>query len=294
MIGMKFIYKRGFHWRSWRQVKYSDKKKKMVSYKCHDHLPLNETCENCGLWTIDETPSCPYEIFSIRNKTDLCGLDYTRTINTKSSCPTTIKIIDLAPTCDNPMETVWRFTKVYNSSLKYENVLCNGKDSCEIFTYYLISRKNIIFKIINSTNNIIYSRIMEPNNTNYICINDCGYYDRNTNKFKRFDIPTKLDLLAYRKNKRDIATKRESMAEKKIKGNQLSLQKIGGKSKMSELKNKILKNNIYNKSGISNNKAWSLSNTFVSKMTTPSMCNRLKKTDETFEAYENYDNYLIL
>lgn len=41
--------------------------------------------------------------------------------------------------CDNPIETAWRFSKLYGTSGEYDNIICQGKDDCEIFTLYEVS-----------------------------------------------------------------------------------------------------------------------------------------------------------
>nr|XP_021199769.2 uncharacterized protein LOC110383321 [Helicoverpa armigera] len=200
MSDMKYTYKRDMHWRTWRNIA-NGSKNKIVCYKCNN-LQVNGTgCLNCGMWTIEERPPpCPYEFYSVVSDTDLCGVNYTQYSNIDSACPSVIKFSELTATCDNPIETYYKFSKMYGVTDSNENIICNGKDYCEISTIYEITPQHVIFRIINSTNDVIYSRIMKPNNNNYICIDDCGRFNPDTKKVARSDKPLKLNLFSLRKS----------------------------------------------------------------------------------------------
>lgn len=51
MRGVKYVYKRNLHWRTWRKVKIDNGVTKIVSYKCNNNIRKNSTgCDNCGSW----------------------------------------------------------------------------------------------------------------------------------------------------------------------------------------------------------------------------------------------------
>uniref|UniRef100_A0A2H1VNV6 SFRICE_013007 n=1 Tax=Spodoptera frugiperda TaxID=7108 RepID=A0A2H1VNV6_SPOFR len=197
MDGMKYTYKRDFYWRTWRRVASHGGTERTVCYKCNNIVQV-PGLQNCGMWTIEEkAPPCPYEFFSVITDKRLCGAYYTQYTDTRTSCPSIINFSDLTSTCDNPIETKWRFTKMYGvaEDSKNKNIICDDQDSCEIITSYEMTPNYVIFRIINSTNDVIYSRIMKPNHMNYICIDDCGRFNQNTKKIGKIDIPLKLNLL---------------------------------------------------------------------------------------------------
>lgn len=80
-----------------------------------------------------------------------------------------------------------------------------------------------MFRIINSTNDVIYSRIMKPKNRNYICVKDCGRFNPNTRKVTKVDKPLKLDLLVKRKRKKAKVQKGKN---EKVTKRGVSLQDI--------------------------------------------------------------------
>ncbi|XP_022830487.1 uncharacterized protein LOC111359258 [Spodoptera litura] len=202
MDGMKYHYKRDFYWRTWRTVASYGGTERIVCYKCNNIVQA-PGCQSCGMWTIEETPPpCPYEFFSVITDKLLCGAYYTQYTDIYTTCPSIINFSDLTATCDNPIETKWRFTKMYGmpENQRNKHIICGNQDSCEITTSYEITPNYVIFRIINSKNDVIYSRIMKPNYTNYICIDDCGRFNQNTKKVGNIDIPLKLTLLTTKLN----------------------------------------------------------------------------------------------
>ncbi|XP_023938438.2 uncharacterized protein LOC112046152, partial [Bicyclus anynana] len=117
------------------------------------------------------------------------------------ACPTVINRLDLKSACDNPIKTRWRITTNYAVSERTVNVICQGQENCEITTIYTIKSDAIVFKIVNSTNDIFYSRVMKSGNRNYICIDDCGKIDPHTNIISKRQQPYHVDL--FKKNKRE-------------------------------------------------------------------------------------------
>ncbi|CAB3258298.1 unnamed protein product [Arctia plantaginis] len=222
MKGVKYVYKRNMHWRTWRKVKIDNGVTKIVSYKCNNNLRKNTTgCDNCGSWTLEESPPCPVEIYSIIDDSWICVHDYLQPLEDfNDNCPSMIKFTDLPPTCDNPTDTIYRFTTDFDAAGKHNNIICEGKYYCEVLTTYLISKTNISFRIINSENKILYSKIMKKNNINYMCVKDCGHYDPRTKTVTKIDKPMKLSLLTSRKNKRDLIGQKES---EDVIDNQLSM-----------------------------------------------------------------------
>ncbi|KAJ8706540.1 hypothetical protein PYW07_012618 [Mythimna separata] len=168
------------------------------------------------MWTIEETdPPCPFEFFSVMSDQSLCGMNYKQYKEVEGLCLTVIKFSDLTATCDNPIETQWRFTKMYGVTEKYKDVICKkNEEVCDVFTLYEITPEHVVFWLINSTNHVVYSRIMRPRNRNYICVDDCGYFNPDTRKVTKVDKPLKLDLLVTRKPKKasrinnDVTTKK--------------------------------------------------------------------------------------
>ncbi|XP_047522277.1 uncharacterized protein LOC125061106 [Pieris napi] len=200
MNGVTYVYKRGFHWRTWRKININNNET-VVCYKCQNYL--NASCAKCynGYWIIDKSPPCPYEIYSLIQPKILCVINITQYYKPFEHCPQIISLDKLMETCSNPMETKWRILRNYSGS---ENSIkiCQGRDNCEMTTLYSINQDSITFRIINSTNQIIYSRVMKSGQTNYACVDDCGYITPHHDIVKN-DKHIILDLLHNLKNKRE-------------------------------------------------------------------------------------------
>ncbi|XP_013141807.1 PREDICTED: uncharacterized protein LOC106105896 [Papilio polytes] len=210
MKGVKYIFKRGFHWRTWRDIE-NEGNKTIICYKCKG--VGNTSCKNCltsGYWVMEEKPPpCPYEILSVTNNNQICSIYFAQWNDVSSTCPTLINLNDLLSVCDNPLETEWKITSKYND-LESETTLadiCKGRESCRILTLYTILPHSILFRIINRTNHIIYSRVMMNGHRNYACVDNCGIIDRKTNRIIKNDSPLIFDLLSTNsdthKNKRE-------------------------------------------------------------------------------------------
>ncbi|XP_014369353.2 uncharacterized protein LOC106719510 [Papilio machaon] len=210
MKGVKYIFKRGYHWRTWRDIE-SEGNKTVICYKCKGLG--NTSCKNClnsGYWIMEEKPPpCPYEILSVSNNNQICSIYFAQWNDITSACPTLINLNDLLSVCDNPLETEWKITSKYND-LESETTLadiCKGRESCRILTLYTILPHSILFRIINRTNHIIYSRVMMNGHRNYACVDNCGIIDRKTNRIIKNESPLIFDLLATNskshKNKRE-------------------------------------------------------------------------------------------
>ncbi|CAH2064516.1 unnamed protein product, partial [Iphiclides podalirius] len=152
MNGVKYIYKRSFHWRTWRQIENKGNRT-IVCYRCNS--VVNATCKNCpssGYWVIEEKPPpCPYEIMSMPNDRELCAIHINEYNNLHSACPSLININELLITCNNPIETEWKVTSKYDD-LQSEHtlkVICGGQESCKILTLYTVLPHSIVFRIIN-------------------------------------------------------------------------------------------------------------------------------------------------
>ncbi|KPJ00477.1 hypothetical protein RR46_07067 [Papilio xuthus] len=141
MKGVKYIFKRGFHWRTWRDVE-SEGNKTIICYKCKGLG--NTSCKDCltsGYWIMEEKPPpCPYEILSVSNNNQICSIYFTQWNDIPSACPTLINLNDLLSACDNPLETEWKITSKYND-LESETTLadiCKGRESCRLLTLYTV------------------------------------------------------------------------------------------------------------------------------------------------------------
>lgn len=86
---------------------------------------------------IDEKPPCPYEIYSVIKPKILCVVNITEFHKPFKPCPQVISLEKLLETCNNPIVTKWRIIRNYSSK---ENTIgiCQGRDSCEITTLYLV------------------------------------------------------------------------------------------------------------------------------------------------------------
>ncbi|XP_022126458.2 uncharacterized protein LOC111001064 [Pieris rapae] len=201
MNGVTYVYKRGFHWRTWRKININNNDT-VVCYKCQNYL--NISCAKCynGYWIIDKSPPCPYEIYSLIQPKTLCVINITQYYKPFESCPQIISLDKLMETCSNPLETKWRILRNYSGS---ENSIkiCQGRDTCEITTLYSIKQDSITFRIVNSTNQIIYSRVMKSGQMNYACVDDCGYITPHHDIVKNDKHNIVLDLLHNLKNKRE-------------------------------------------------------------------------------------------
>ncbi|KAJ0169682.1 hypothetical protein K1T71_014867 [Dendrolimus kikuchii] len=139
MDGLKVMFKRDMFWRTWRLVQFG-KEKKIVCYKC-ENVKNCSSCYGGGHWTIEESPLCPYEIFSLIDEDSYCTVNYMKNVNlTNRSCLLIVKHATLAESCDNPIETKWRVTRLYakgkRSKRYFPNVICNGRENCEFSTVY--------------------------------------------------------------------------------------------------------------------------------------------------------------
>ena len=73
--------------------------------------------------------------------------------------------------------------------------------------FFQILPDTIVFRIINSTNHIIYSKLMKNGKKIYICTNDCGKLDHITKKVVVGDEPLSLNLLNNKKKREEIYEK---------------------------------------------------------------------------------------
>ncbi|XP_013188949.2 uncharacterized protein LOC106133684 [Amyelois transitella] len=204
MEGVQYDYKRDMHWRTWREVAYPNMSKIVVCYRCENIV--NTTCETCtgsGSWAIEENLPCPFELFSIINKNEICAVNYKQINKIREQCPLIIKLSDLRD-CNNPIETKYLVKRDFKSASERSTNLCKEREYCEISTIYTILPNRTTFRIINSSNHIIYSRIMKFGRENYVCIEDCGIYNPTTKKITTNEKPFIVDLLdKSHKNKRE-------------------------------------------------------------------------------------------
>ncbi|XP_046976230.1 uncharacterized protein LOC124542307 [Vanessa cardui] len=205
MNGSKFIYKRDFFWRTWRMIENNSGNVSIICYKCESFV--NETCPKCrsgGYWVIEEKPpKCSYEILSLKTNWELCIVNNAQYYNPFDVCPSVITVRDLRISCGDFIETVWRITKTYNVPERSTTVICQGRENCEVSTLYSIHNDSIVFRIIDSTNNVFYSRAMKSDNKNFVCYDDCGIFNPVTKEIKKREGPFVYDLLQNNKNKRD-------------------------------------------------------------------------------------------
>ncbi|XP_073966836.1 uncharacterized protein [Choristoneura fumiferana] len=212
MVGITYSYKRDLYWRTWREVTYPNSSKEVVCYKCQNTINYTENnCTDChrgGYWAIeDKPPSCSFEIFSTTGKNQLCiGNFWELKKGNFTSCPTTATFQELSQ-CNNPIITKVRVSPDYSITVseRASTVICQGREMCEFSTYYKIDSGMIIFRIINSSNDVIYSRIMKPDGENFACTEDCGHFDFETTILTRKENHVILNLLKdySRKRKRE-------------------------------------------------------------------------------------------
>ncbi|XP_045508868.1 uncharacterized protein LOC123704531 [Colias croceus] len=207
MKGVKYVYKRDFFWRTWRLINNTNNT--VICYKCNS---FNSSSSQCGYWVIEEKPPpCPHEIFSLTDSKTLCVVNYTGFHNASQSCPSKIHLEELLETCNNPIMTKWRIQRNYSAADQSAIDVCQGSESCEMTTIYTINKDSIIFRLINSTNHIFYSRVMKSGNKNYACDEDCGYFNPLTQAIRKNNQHLVLNLLNY-----NLKNKREDIISKKI------------------------------------------------------------------------------
>ncbi|CAH0688050.1 unnamed protein product [Chilo suppressalis] len=201
-IGVSYVYKRDHFWRTWKKVVYPNNLAKIVCYKCNN--AINTTYKKCpGFWTIEEdTPPCPVDLFSVISPVHVCGAKFTQIYNYTDACPVVIKFADIVSSCDNPIKTTYQITRLFKKSKGLPETICGKRDYCEISTYYRIYKDFIFFRVVNSSNDIIYSRIMKYGNKNYVCIKNCGSTDSKSNNVTD-DKPLTFSLLKKRVSKRE-------------------------------------------------------------------------------------------
>ncbi|XP_049884493.1 uncharacterized protein LOC126379715 [Pectinophora gossypiella] len=246
---MKYIYERDGYWRTWREIKYPDGKKKIISYKSQSIVPINGSeCDNRGTWVIEEgNPPCPFELLSVINSAELCAINYLRLKEQHGPCPSIIKFMDLTGTCSNPIVTRWRISRDYTVSGRFKNKVCGGRDFCDIVTLYQIRPQDVIFRIINESN-IIYSRVMRSGKKNYACVEQCG--DINLKTFRV--TPSKLNEKPNKKNKnwkiKNNKNKNKEISSKvKDIGKRIATLNVKGKTKKLITINSNSKNNKMSK-----------------------------------------------
>ncbi|XP_050676854.1 uncharacterized protein LOC126973567 [Leptidea sinapis] len=119
----------------------------------------------------------------------------------------------------------WRYLKNdKNASVIYYKSVGNFNVSCPKCQYsaYWIKPDLIMFKMINSSNHIFFSRIMKPANKNYVCVNDCGLWDPNTKKVLKKESKVVLNLMNHRqKNKREYKLNTPTMYQEGFEPNGL-------------------------------------------------------------------------
>ncbi|KAL0858478.1 hypothetical protein ABMA27_012347 [Loxostege sticticalis] len=178
MKGVKLIYKRDMFWRTWRVVSFSDNSKRALYYKC-THI-INSNCSDCfggGFWIIEEDQiKCPYEIYSMVNKNQICVANYSQMEKIHEKCPSVASLTDLVISCGNPIKTMYRVTKTLSHFISERNQtdICGGREYCGISTFYRINEDYITFRILDSSNDIIFSKIMKPDMKNFACVTNCG------------------------------------------------------------------------------------------------------------------------
>ncbi|CAG5000195.1 unnamed protein product [Parnassius apollo] len=242
-------------------------------------------------WVIEEKPPpCPYEIMSMVNDNQICTAHYTQYNNLSDLCPTLMNLNDLLATCHNPIETEWKITRKYNDhdAEKTLAVICGGRDSCRIFTSYTVLPDSILFRIINETNHVIYSRVMKNGQRNYVCVEDCGVLDNATKSVIKLEKPFILNLLDYasHKSKREdntVTTKTVTTTEKKPKAE--------NERKLLFLSKNMLYNKYLHKTVARNKKTivkFITSNSTVNKVEsiTKTLC---KKLEDSFRKDEDSD-----
>nr|XP_053622690.1 uncharacterized protein LOC128682150 isoform X2 [Plodia interpunctella] len=153
MEGVKYEYKRDMHWRTWREVTYPNNSRIIVCYRCENIIHTNcEKCHGSGAWAIEDNLPCPYEIFSIISKNEVCAINYKQINRIHEKCPVIIKLSDLRD-CNNPMITKYLVKRDYGTaSERNRTSLCKEREYCEITTFYQVKFWRKSFDIIKSNN----------------------------------------------------------------------------------------------------------------------------------------------
>ncbi|XP_061727129.1 uncharacterized protein LOC133532458 isoform X2 [Cydia pomonella] len=210
MVGVKYTYKRDLDWRTWREVTYPKKKKEVICYRCQNIVNLAESnCTNCnigGYWVIeDNQPRCSYEILFFKNSKELCIAHFWQLNKANSnSCPVVIPLDEIY-SCGVPMITKYVVNPDYSKNVSERTLpaICQTRERCEFSTVYAVTPESIVFRIVNTTNNIIYSRIMKKNRKKYVCVDNCGIFNFDTMSAIRKEDHLVLNLLNSNKKKRD-------------------------------------------------------------------------------------------
>ncbi|XP_031767660.1 uncharacterized protein LOC113520889 [Galleria mellonella] len=315
MIGVKYDYKRDMFWRTWRDVTFANGTDNTVIFYKYQSI-INETCKHCydGIFWVIEEPPCPYEFLSVINKDKLCAISWFQLNNITSKCPLLISFSDLN-TCDNPIVTKYKLRRIYNKVSERRSTvmfMCKWREDCEFSTFYAIFPEFILFQIINSTNHIIYSRIMRSGRKNYVCIENCGYMDPNSKKnVKNYKSLRKhlLDKLP-KTNKIDdhflftvnssVGTLQHHISREKLAGNveddskprmgQFSLHSIINKIKVTTNLNKEFDLNVGTNEFSDSN---ILFDVVTRASTTISNCKRLEKEMDEYYGSESEDYYYL-
>nr|XP_032528106.1 uncharacterized protein LOC116778271 [Danaus plexippus plexippus] len=174
MNGVQYVYKRDFYWRTWRRIK-NGTKEELIHYKSQSISEINCTICHSGFWEIeDKTELCRFEISAMNNREELTVFR-----PEKSKIQYSLTILNLIRKCGNPIKTKMRIAYKYDSKWP---VFCQGREFCEIDTVYIIHPDFVLFQIINSTNIIIYSKIMMAGNRNFVCLDNCQKRSPTENK----------------------------------------------------------------------------------------------------------------
>ncbi|XP_063371981.1 uncharacterized protein LOC134660186 [Cydia amplana] len=244
MVGVKYTYKRDLDWRTWREVAYPKKKKEIICYRCQNIVKLPESnCTNChvgGYWVIeDKQPRCSYEILSFKNNNELCVAHFWQLNKANSnSCPAVIPLNEIS-SCGVPMITKYVVNVDYSKNVSERTLpaICQTRERCEFSTVYTVNPERIVFRIINTTSNIIYSRIMKKNRKKYACVDNCGIFNFDTLSATRKEDHLVLNLLNSNKKKRD------NPRPEKNKNTRQNLKSNNGAFNKNDL---LVHNNNYN------------------------------------------------
>ncbi|XP_063392109.1 uncharacterized protein LOC134677564 [Cydia fagiglandana] len=226
MIGVKYTYKRDSDWRTWREVTYPKKKKEVICYRCQNIVKPESNCSNChvgGYWVIeDKQPRCSYEILYFKNNKELCVAHFWQLNKARSnSCPAAIPLNEIS-SCGVPMITKYVVNADYSKNVSERTLpaICQTRERCEFSTVYSVNPESIVFRIVNTTNNIIYSRIMKRNKKKYVCVDNCGIFNFDTLSATRKEDHLVLNLLNSNKKKRDNPRpKKNKYARQNLKSN---------------------------------------------------------------------------
>lgn len=131
---------------------------------------------------------------------------------------------------------------------------------------------------------------MKPNNTNYVCVNDCGRYDPQTKEIRKSDSPLRLNLFQpsfiTKKELNDYNNEDLSMAKTGFKKRHLSLLLTHGKGGKMRVLEKDFKH-LRSKTTVSEEY---INNLISPEATTTSSCNKVQKKISVEEDYE-FDDY---